>query len=186
VARDITAALATALNAQVCRPIFFFEGEFASETVHYWSGTYPISWNGQDWIGAGAVASWTPIQETGEIQALGFSVTVNSIPSEVVALGLSEVRQNKPGRMYIGALGDDNRLVIEPFLYQKARLDVAKLDRGARTATLTLTFEGRLIDLKRPRARRRTHQDQQILYPGDLGLQYVAGLKDTQIKWGRG
>jgi hypothetical protein len=53
------------------------------------------------------------------------------------------------------------------------------------TSVLTITAESRLIDMNRARERRFTDADQQQLYPGDLGLQYVAGLQDKEFPWGR-
>ena len=52
------------------------------------------------------------------------------------------------------------------------------------TSTIELTVESRLIDLQRQRERRFTDADQKYFYPGDTGLQYVAGLQDQVIYWG--
>ena len=39
--------------------------------------------------------------------------------------------------------------------------------------------------LRQKPVRRYTDQDQQQLYSGDLGLEYVAGLQDKDIPWGQ-
>ena len=51
-------------------------------------------------------------------------------------------------------------------------------------ATITLTGESRLIDFFRPRISRYTDAEQQALYPGDLGLQYVNDLQEASVPWG--
>jgi hypothetical protein len=59
------------------------------------------------------------------------------------------------------------------------------MDEQAETATVSISYEGRLIDLERPRARRYTHDDQQIDFPGDRGFEYVPTLQEWNGVWGR-
>jgi hypothetical protein len=63
-------------------------------------------------------------------------------------------------------------------------MDVPTLRDDAETCTVTVTYEGRLIDLGRAREWRYTHESQQQLAPGDRGFEYVAGLQDKEILWG--
>jgi hypothetical protein len=45
--------------------------------------------------------------------------------------------------------------------------------------------ENRLADLERPRVRRYNSGDQQLLFSGDKGLEFVEQMVDTSIVWGR-
>ena len=42
-----------------------------------------------------------------------------------------------------------------------------------------------MIDLERARVARYTSGYQKSAYPGDLGLDFVEGLQDKEITWGR-
>jgi hypothetical protein len=47
-----------------------------------------------------------------------------------------------------------------------------------------MTAENKLVDFRRPREVRYTHQEQQNLYPADLGLEFVNAIQEKQIYWG--
>jgi len=50
-----------------------------------------------------------------------------------------------------------------------------------------VTAENKLVDFRRPRETRYTHEEQQNLYPvspPDLGLEFVNAIQEKQIYWG--
>jgi len=71
---------------------------------------------------------------------------------------------------------------VGPFEYLA---DQIVIDEQLPAATITLTAESYLASLERPRPRRLTHEDQQIEFPGDLGLEFVAGIQNKTIPWGQ-
>lgn len=184
-ARDLTTALKNELTAPVLSPVIFYEGEFASGFVRLWSGYGDLLWNGQTWQGVGHLAGISPIQEDGQISAKGITVSLSGIPQSLIAVALSEARQGKPGKIWLGAMDSAGAVVVDPYLSFSGRLDVPEIDEGADTATITITYESRLIDLERPRERRYTANDQALDYPGDKGFDYIPSLQDKQIVWGR-
>jgi hypothetical protein len=64
-------------------------------------------------------------------------------------------------------------------------MDTMQITDAGETSQVRIACESRLIDLQRARERRFTDEDQQELYPGDLGLEYVAGLQEREIAWGK-
>lgn len=187
-ARDLTSALATGIQASVVRPVLFFEGQFAGDQwVRVWSGIGSRTWNSVDWTGIGNLGAISEIEETDEIRAAGITVELSGVPSDMISLALQSVQQNKPGRVYFALFdGETDDLVADPYLSFEGRLDVAEIDEGADTAKISVKYENRLIDLERPRERRYTHEDQQLDYPGDRGFEFVPALQDAQITWGQG
>lgn len=109
-ARDLTTAMATAVQAGVVRPALLYEGEFASpgsETptfLRLWSGYGDLSWDGKTWIGAGHLLGLSPLGENSELRAEGFTVSLSGMSSEDVSRALQEVRSGKPGRLWLGLL----------------------------------------------------------------------------------
>jgi hypothetical protein len=166
--RSLTAGALAQIAATELQPILLFQAEFASGTIYIWNGIGDISWNSQ----------------TTEVKAAGASISISGIPSALVSTALSDVRQNKPGKLYLGFLASGS-IVSDPYLVFSGRLDVVHLDEGAEGSTVSLQYESRLIDLSRPRVFRYTPEDQKREFAGDLGMDFVPSLQDAKVTWGR-
>jgi len=184
--RDATAAFLAELAKRRLRPVIFYEGEFSTGTSRAWSGYGEKVWNGQTWQGVGHLGGISAIEETGDVKATGIVVQLTGVATENIALALGEARQGKPGKVWLGFLDEAGNVIVDPYLAFSGRLDVPEIEEGAETATVRISYESRLIDLERPRARRYTHEDQQIDFPGDKGFEFVPSLQDAQIVWGVG
>ena len=181
--RNITANVQTIVDSAEVQPFLLFEGEFASGYVRAWSGYGNLSWNSQTWTGTGTLLNISNVQETSDGSAQGITATLSGIPSSLISLALGDVRQGASGKVWLGFL--DNGVVDDPILLFEGRLDIPSIEEGGETATISITYESRLIDLARSREIRYTDEEQQSLYAGDLGCQFVAALQDKEITWGR-
>lgn len=177
--RDLTAGFASALDN--LRPIIFYEGEFLNGTLRLCSEPHTVSWNGFDWLGAGLLLSISRITETTEIKASGFTVALDHCNDQIMALALLQVRQGKPGSVWLGGWDNSRAIVPDPYLAYEGRLDVPEITVGGETGRISINYESRLIDLERPRERRITHEDQQVDYPGDRGREYIASLQEKVL-----
>lgn len=184
-ARDLTASVITEITATSLRPFLLFEGEFASGYVRVWSGYGDLSWNTYTWTGVGDFGSVSAIEETTETRAAGVTVSLSGIPAAMISTALGSARQGKAGKIYIGVLDANGAVIADPYLAFQGRLDVPAIDEGGDTATISIAYESRLVDLERPRERRYTPEDLQIDYSDDRGFEYVASLQDVSINWGR-
>lgn len=185
-ARDLTASLVTALTGDTVRAVVFYEGEFSSGTLRFWSGVGQISWNGQTWTGAGNLGSISAIEESSDVRAVGIVCSLSGQSSAILSLVLGAVRQGLEGKVWIGAVDAAGAVVADPFLAFSGFVDVPDtLDEGE-SATISIRYESRLIDLDKTRERRYTDEDQQIDYAGDSGFAFVPALQDAQITWGVG
>lgn len=182
--RDITTALRDEMSARVNLPIGFFEGLFDSGALRLWTGYGTINWNGVEWTGAGNLIGLSDLTESQELLAVGASVTLSGIPSEFISIALAENYQGRRCNCYIGAMSG-GQVVADPILLFGGVADVMVIDDSGEFGSITITVESRLIDLERPREHRYEHEDQQAIYAGDLGLEYVPTIQDTPIIWGR-
>jgi hypothetical protein len=64
-------------------------------------------------------------------------------------------------------------------------MDQMNIEEGGEASTITMSVENKLIDLERARVGRYTSGYQKSIYPNDLGLDFIEGLQDKQIPWGR-
>lgn len=182
--RDITTALRDQVTASALQPIALFEAVFDSGALRFWTGYGEITWNGVVWNGSGNLIGVDEMTESQELKAIGTSVTLSGIPAELISVALAEDYQGRPCAIYFGAM-QNGALVADPYKIFGGILDVMEIDEAGETASITLTAESRLIDLERPRERRYEHEDQQALFAGDLGLEYVPTIQDVPIIWGR-
>lgn len=188
--RDLDAAIVARLGDRVIYPALFFEGVFwsggAEAYLRLWSGVGTFAWNGVDWLGGGHLLSVSPVEETSEVRAVGFRVSLNGQASANISLVLQAMRQGKPGKVWLGLLTQAGALVADPTLIKRGKLDVAMIEDSATDCRISVSYEDRLIDLERPREARYTHEDQQRSIPGDRGFEYVPSLQDAKIPWGKG
>lgn len=182
--RAASGAFVTALQAQVARPVILFEGVFGAGTLRLWSGLGDLVWSGQTWAGAGTLLGVSSIEEPTGVVAAGFSVSLSGVPVDLLAAVITDVLQGDQGRIWLGLMDGAGTLIVDPVLAASGRMNEPEIAEGAETCSVSVAYEGRLIDLFRPREWRYTHQSQQQIAPGDRGFEYVAALQDKEIVWG--
>lgn len=183
--RNLTAAFIAQLLAKVKSPVIFYQGEFASGTVYFWSGLGTIPWDGQTWTGAGHIAKISQISENSEVRSDGLIITLSGISEELRSIVLQEAQQGKPGIVYIGFMDDSGDIVADPANAFDGRLDVPRMKDSGGTIAISLAYENRLRDLERLREFRYTDQSQRIVFPDDRGFEFVASIQDWSGTWGR-
>ena len=142
-------------------------------------GTLTLA-DGTTWVGLGQLLSISSIEETSEMSVKGASITLSGIPSNLIALALTEPYQGREARIYFGINGED--VFNELF---SGYMDQMNIEEGVETATIELAVENRLIDLERARVARFTSGYQKSVYPNDDGLNFLEDLQDKKIPWGR-
>lgn len=166
-------------------PLMFYDGEFVSGHLYFWTGPGKRTWNGHEFLNLGKLMGISSIGETGGLRAEGIACTLSGVPNDLVMKALTECRHAKKGTLWFGFLAPDNTIVCDPDADKLfiGELDVATLHKGAKTSTIAITYENAMLD-RRPRVRRYTHEDQQLDYPGDLGLEYINGLMTLDLNIG--
>jgi hypothetical protein len=182
--RDLTNGVVAEVEAAELQPFLLFEGNFSTGTVRAWSGIGDLSWNGQTWVGTGTLLQVSQIQENAETVASGATITLSGVPTELISLALGSVRQGRAGKIYLGFFSSGS-IVTDPVLVFEGKLDVPVIEEDGDTATIAIAYESRLIDLQKPRESRYTNEDQQRVYPGDLGFEFVPSLQEKTLNWGR-
>ena len=184
--RSMTTALENALLASEVFPLVLVHLDFPGPggQVRVWNGIGDLSWDSQTWKGLGSLGNIGDITETEEIRSNNLTLTLSGVPSDSLRDFLSTRYHNRHAKVYVGAFSAGS-IVADPVLMYNALMDTAAIDESGETSSITLSCENRLIDLNRPRNRRRTHQDQRIEYHDDTGLEYTAGLVAAELYWGR-
>jgi hypothetical protein len=204
--RDLNTEFVDGLQQSVVYPFFAVDLNFESGPLYFWTGYGDLSINGVTYLGVGTLVNISAVEETTEIEAKGAVVTMTGIPSSFLSLALAEPYQGRECKIYFGlwlnnrtittqanntittedlfefATETDTRYLTEIF---SGELDQMNISEEGNTSTIAVTSENVLIKLERPVVRRFTNEDQKSRFPSDKGLEFVAGLQDKEIFWGR-
>ena len=187
--RSLSANMVTEVSASQLSPILLASFSF-STPVRLWSGYGTITVGGVTYLGSGTLGTISPVEETTDLAARGINFQLSGVPSALVAVALTENYQGKACSVLFGALDASGVLVASPVTIFAGRMDVMAINDDGLTSTIGLSAENRLVDFRRPREVRYTHEEQQNLYPpgpgtpGDLGLEFVNAIQEKQIYWG--
>jgi hypothetical protein len=186
--RTLTAPVSTACAADVVKPAYLVELVFDSGPLRMWTGRGEYNWSatGRVFQGVGDLLAVSDVEETQRVEANGITLTLSGVDSSNLSYALGQNYRNRRARVWL-ALFDPatGNLIADPVSVFAGRMDTMKITDAATSAQIAITCESKLIDLQRARERRYTHEDQIDLYPGDLGLEYVAGLQEREIAWGK-
>jgi hypothetical protein len=180
------------LEDPVIYPAVLYEGAFVNEAggiefLRLWSGLGSLEYDGHTWLGQGLLLGISTIEETTDVKAVGFTVSLSGQKSSNISLALNSAQRSRgrSGKVWLALFDSAGAMLDEPLLLKRGKLDRCPIEDEGDKCTLTAHYEDRLIDLKRPRIRRYTDQDQKATNPGDRGFEQVAALQDMQIPWGR-
>lgn len=185
--RDISSTMQTALAENLLYPAIFVAMHFVSGAAYIWSGVGSISWNGHTWLGVGTLGTITVIEEGATVEARGIELGLSGINSAMLADALQEMRLGLPVLVYLGLFDTSSpiSLLPDPIKAWAGRMDQPTIEVGGETAKISIKCENRMIDMNVAVDRRLTLEDAQMDNPGDLGLQFVQGIQERQILWGR-
>lgn len=183
--RTMTARIAAEVEGPQIRPFGAVKYSFASGTLALNTTPYTITIGGVDYLGVGSLGEVTNVEESSEMKAQKIALKMTGLSPEIVAIALGEHYQGVRTVLYLGFLDADHALLDTPIIAFSGQLDTMDIRVGTE-AEITATIESRFADWERPRVRRFTDADQQDLYPGDKGLEFVSKVTDMELVWGTG
>lgn len=179
--RAITSAAAAVLQGRAV-PMAVLVDMALSSPLRVATWHRPLTWGGATYLAAGSLGQIDASEETTE-QARPLRFTVNGLPSATVSLVLSEPVQGRAVSVYVAIFDPDTHQVLDAALEWQGAIDTMQVTEDGQTATVTVAAESAGLDLLRVVPVRYTDIDQQRLFPGDLGLQYITGQAEKTIVW---
>lgn len=188
--RELTTDQKAALQAGVVYPAIFFEGEFetvgspsAPTTLRLWTGPGSITIGADTYLGTSRVLGISPVQESTELKAIGFTVTLQGILEADVQRALAAVRQGRPGSLSLGLFTAAGALIDDLIPLQVGKLDMAAVLADGGSCNITVQYESDMVLLEVASERRYTPEDQKIDYPADTGFDDIYKLQDSEVIW---
>lgn len=212
-ARDITAAVASAASSRTNAVFLLADFAFDSGEVNFWTGIGSLTYNGKTYVGTGNMGAVSEVTETQNAQAYGIVFQLSGINSSLISLAVNETYQGRRCALYLAFLSIDasylelagggtltlagggtlelagagtiGELLADPVPLFKGYMDVMEVEDNGATSTLKLSAESVLAKLKRTKEGRYTDENQKAKYPGDTGLSRINQLQDKRVTWGR-
>lgn len=181
---DLTTPQQTASEAEVVRPILLARLAFDSGVVLAHTGVGDVVYDSETYLGVGGFGSISAVNEGLGVKPFGIQFILTGVDPALIAKVLADHYQGEEAKLMVGLLDSDHSLIGDPVILFVGRMDTTNIEIGE-TATIVVTAESRLVDWARPKIRRYSHEDQQDLYPDDLGFEFVATMVEKDISWGR-
>jgi len=169
---------------------FFAELSFRGRTERYWSGSCPLVWDGQTWLGVGSLGGASPLQSSEDFRANGLNLTLAGLPKEAFTDFQSlaaEQYKGRPARFIIAIMDNAFQSVVHA-IPRYFTIDTLDYELDADTGvTVTVALEVETRRASRARVRRYTPQDQESAFPGDKAFEFVPFISSgVDVKWGKG
>lgn len=184
--RELTADEKAICTGKIQHLAFFVVINWPSGVARFWSGDYPLTYEGNTFTGVGTMGQISNIEEGVSGRANGIKLTLNGCDPAIVSAVLSENYQHRKAAVYVG-LCNSNWQLVHPVLREifVGFCDVASDTDDGQTSTVTLTVEPRMIIAQQASGRRITHEARIAEHPGDLGNEYITPINKEKIdNWG--
>jgi hypothetical protein len=175
--------MVTEVSASQLSPILLASFSF-STPLRLWSGYGTITVGAVTYQGIGTLGTISPVEETTDLAARGINFQLSGVPTAYVSIALTENYQGKECSVLFGALDATGAIVASPVTIFAGRMDVMSVNDDGQEASIIMSAENKLVDFRRPREVRYTHEEQQNLFSTDLGLEFVNAIQEKQIYWG--
>ena len=192
-ARNISAANAAAIAAEVVRPVRLVEMDFASGFVRAASTPFSVFFDSdgaggdEEFLGLGDLGQVSTIGESIETKAARVTLTLSGIKTSLVSIALGESYQGRRASVWRGNLDADHALVGPPDLEFRGLMDTMPV-KLRQTGTISVVVVNRFVRWERPLDNPRwDNADQQERRPGDRFFEFVPQLvQGAELIWGRG
>jgi hypothetical protein len=112
--RGLTTAMVTASKAHEVRPAFAVFLDLASGPIRLWTGHGTYTWGGNAFSGVGTLGQVSPIQESKSVVANGITLALNGVPSDMIALALTEKYRGRKVYVWLWLFDASNALIADP------------------------------------------------------------------------
>ena len=184
--RSLHANVVTEVTSAATRAAWAVDIVLDSGELNMWTGIGNLSANGNTYAGVGDLGKIEAIEESVDLKATGLRLQLSGVTSSLISVALAEQYQGRTVRAYLVFFDSNWAVVGDPVLMFAGRIDVMQIIDAGDTSDISLTAESRAVDLERPgEVAYYTDEDQQRLFSGDLGCQFVEALVDKTLAWGR-
>ena len=190
--RTLTAGVITETEATEYRTAGFVLLDFDTDPVYVWTGTRPyttaitgeLSESSHTYLGIGSLGSVDGILETADRSTNGVKFQLSGVGNDLLANALEQDYQGRDAKIWLAYLDEDELIIADPFPLFAGFMDVMSLVDGDKQGAIEVQCESLDATLKRNSESLLTDEEQQRVFPGDLGLEFVLSSQDLVLSWG--
>jgi hypothetical protein len=184
--RDADAQQITLSKEDVYRPFILVELQLDTGTVYVCSLDRDIVFNSNTYLGVGNFGKIGMTKETAGSESSGISMELSGIPDTYINITKDEDYHGRTCIVRQGFLDENFELsgIGDPPVLFQGIIDQMMITLG-KSATVVLTAEDDWIRWEEPLKSLYTNEEQQHLFAGDLGLEFVNQVVDKELIWGR-
>ncbi len=184
--RGMTSDMVAAFAGDPLRPLYFVkvgwdDGASPPGTAYTYHCTlsHSIVWDGQTWQGSAQLLGIGAVVEAMDIQATRLVVALTGVDPTFIALADVSARVGKDVTIWLGAMDADNALIVDPEKIWVSEVVGVSIRLFPNELTVIVNTEDEVARMRVQILRHFTHEDQQIVSPGDTGLQFMR----DQVSW---
>lgn len=167
------------LGDETATPIILLMMNFKSWPIFVHTGAGVITWNNEDWIGAGDIGVIRASRKSIGLRPARFELALAPILSSYVTQVLSESTWGRLVEMYLGnwngsGFANDH----EPVLFFRGQMGSPKVELGSRKSLVSIEVEDVRGMLERTNGMRSTLLDHNEHEPGDLFYELLPSMMD--------
>lgn len=178
----IPAEMATAIAADNVRVFYAVEFLLDAGPIRLWTGYGDRTIDGEVYTGSGDLMSIGDVATTADLSAPNIDLSLSGMPGEIISLALQESYQRRTCNIYFGT---EDAGTHATFLAYSGTLNTMTIRDSGQTGVITVSIDSKLLELQRASNRRYTSESQKSRYSTDTFFDYVAGIQDAEIVWGR-
>lgn len=182
--RTLPTAIGTAAtSATVPKILYFVRLDFDAGSICYNSSLNTLVLGGKTYIGAGNLGSISGVSEAVGVKSSEVTVSLAGVNNALIVALQNEPFLNRPAFIHIAVLGaDDSYSATNTLLMFSGKMDSISGKQGE-VGSFSVSIRSRLSDWERTRSIKYTDADQQKLYPGDKGMEYIPQISQKKIIW---
>lgn len=182
--RDVNSSALAKAQSDAVTAVTMVELRFSSGTLYANNSAINISYGGQTWLGVGKLGAIAEVDENTDLAMSNLTLSLVGTDSTLMSVALNEDYRNREAIIYVGFLDADDQVVGAPAVVFRGRMDSMGAEIG-KQVSISLSIVNRLADWERSRNGRYTNEEQQKLYSGDKGLEFMVQAVEKEIFWGR-
>ena len=161
-------------------------GQFNFDTpVYVHTGVGSITYDGNAYTGLGDFVGMSEMRESEALTPLSMTFTLSSDDAALEAEALDAGNFRDTIKVFIGYRGDDGLLVDDPWLGWSGFYDTASVRIDLEESVIKVVGQHDLATLNEKAGDRYSDEDAQDKNAGDVGLEYLADMRTTNLTWGR-
>lgn len=160
--------------------------DFVDNPTRVWSGFGKLKTNdGNIWSGLGEFVSVEGLSASIGTGAQSITLSLSGVDPSLVAVSKeqSTLVKGRTAVIYLQFCDENWKCLDNPVAIKTGTMDVMTYRMDAKTASISLTVEGRWTGRRRPQLGLWSDANQKKRYPGDRGLELMAGYVNKVIDW---